>query len=636
MSKTGFLTITLEFLPLDDVHQQKETYLELLGRERLWKMATNQDPFIRRSLYRLLVLILQRNLIKFLVLDYLSKYVVIAASRSDQRGSAYEYSKMLAQLSRKCPEVWKVRPESTKESPHKSLCQFLAKGSQGAPADFWKQVLVVIRHVPQEILSPQLSESNVGDKANINMQILEAIQEGLLRKEESRFSQVEAWDTYLEAVTALIQIAGSCDDRSQLLNCTVTPLVEQYLRPDENYRRWVISGSSSIEPVAKAVAIISQGSASTFNELWSRLSNNFIQDIRTSLPEQSQDHVKSQGDIGTKATKWYNLQALTLKGSGASTLLPIFASTTIQELNTAADVLVARKGKPYGAADTIAIAVRCAPQVAVQDPKIRDLIVTFLQRQLVNLALSPSLPYLVTIADIFRNAGADVQAACNDAANAVVSADSSSMKSRALKTLLASPWLGDPVSSSALGTALQQELEKSLRGGEDGWDYVAAAMANPAIPVELAEGALSAMTSSLSIDGQLVAGLRGLDISVKRNPIAARKYSESSDGPTFLSRLLLLSDSPDDKISSHAQVLYKSIEEILTRNSDMEIRSAPMILVIRDTLMHSGPDSVRCVFSTVSSLKLHTLMVSYLVSRLWWNKRQKYYNRAHRRILPKL
>ena len=527
---------------------------------------------------------------------------------------------MLAQLSVRYPEVWKTQTESTNKSPDKSLCHFLTKGSQGAHAEFWRQVLIIIRHIPIQILSAQSDKPTVKDKQEVNTQILEAIHEGLLRKEESRLSQVEAWNTYLETVIILTRISGSSDAKFQLLSSLVAPIVEEYLRPDEKQRRWNIPGSSPAKVAAKAVEVISKGSADAFSELWNRLSNMLMQDLQTSLPEQSRDYAKSQGDIGTKVAKWYNLQALALKANDTSTLLPIFASTTKQELKIATNILVARNGKPFSAANAIAIALQSVPQITVQEYEVREFVISFLQRHLVNLALSPSLPYLIAVADELRSVGAPIQAACSDAVNTVVSADTSNTKSQALKTLLASPWLGESAVSSALGIALRQEVEQTLRERKGGWDYIEVAIANPAIPPVLAASILSIMTKSLSIEEQLAAGLRGLDITTKRNTIAIRDYSESSDGSTLLSRLLQLSDSPDDQISSTAQTLYKSIEEILARNSDSEARSAPMILVIRDALIRSGPDSVRYVLKLMSDPRLYLLTFHDTVLKRWSSK----------------
>ena len=550
---------------------------------------------MRKSLYRLIAVLLQNDLSELLDMKVISKYLVFTALRSDQRGSAYEYSKMLVHLSLRCPEVWTVHTESTKNLPRERLCHFLAKGSQGAPADFWKQILTIVRHLPPETLSPMSSNSDSHNKGNIDAQFLEAIHEGLLGKEESKLSQAEAWSTYLELVLIMIQSNSSPAARLQLLEAKVVPIIEQYLRPDEERRRWDISGSSPTEIVTKALYITLEGSSDGFREVWNRLSELFIHDIQTSLPEQSHDYAKSQDEVGAKARKWYNFQAVALKAIDAYTLSAAFTSTTEKEMQTAIDVLVARNGKPYSAANSIAIAVRSVPQAILQENKVIKLLSEFLRKHLAGLALSPSLHYLVTVVDEIRATGGEVQGAYRDTINSIVNSDTSIRRNRALKTLFASSWLGEESSSVILGDLVKEKLEQSLKGHEECWDFVALAMANPAVPAVLAQSIISTMVTSLSIDEQLTAGLRGLNIVTKRNMTAIQGFSESLGGSALLSRLLLLSDSPSDAISTGAKTLYKSIEDTLVRAGNAESRSPPMIRVIRDALFECGIDSVRYV-----------------------------------------
>ena len=587
------LTSAVESLSPDDTLKQNQIYQEILGQERLWKLAIYEESFVRKSLYRLIVAILQKDFTGLLDMKVISKYVVVAALRSDQRGSAYEYSKMLARLSASHPETWRIHTESTKKSPDKSLCQFLTKGSQGAPADFWKQILTVIRHIPLEIHSLLLSESKLQDKGEISVQVLDAIHEGILRKEDSSLSQAEAWTTYLETVPILLQSNTSPAARLQLLESMVVPIIEQYLRPDEKQRRWTVSGSSPAQVVIKALDITLAGSPDAFREAWTRLSDLFVQDIQTSLPEQSQSYTKSQDDLGTKAAKWYNLQAVALKTNDSNTLLTTFVSAIKREIRIAFDVLMARNGKPYGAANSIAIAVRSVPQATLQASEVREYIALFLQRHLASLALSPSLRYLITVTDETRVVGCKVQEACKDAVNMIVSSNISNVRNRGLKTLLASSWLGEESCSVVLGEVVEKELAQSLEGDEEDWDLIAVAMTNPVIPVTLAEKVISTLTASLSVDEKLTAGLRGLNIATQKNMVAVRGFSKASSGPVLLSRLLLLSDSPSEDVSNRAKTLYKAIEEGLSEAVGTEAQFAPMIQVIRDALFGSGIDSVR-------------------------------------------
>jgi hypothetical protein len=87
------------------------------------------------------------------------------------------------------------------------LRQFLKKGSQSGPRDYWARLTTLFRAIPSEILP-----SNAADAA----ELLSALQGGIIKKDEPKYNHEAAFGAYLDIV-ALINARLPEEDKAKLL-----------------------------------------------------------------------------------------------------------------------------------------------------------------------------------------------------------------------------------------------------------------------------------------------------------------------------------------------------------------------------------------------------------------------------------
>lgn len=575
---------------------------EFIAKEKVWKFASNSDPYVRLATYRLATTIVI-NHGDSVDLALLSDNILSSSLNISQIGSSLKYAQTLALLTVKSPTVWtQYYSGSGKKSETKRLCQYLKRGSQGGPPEYWFQIKTLIHEIPLSVLFPE-SDSEIEKTSEEGSQpdfpVLEALREGITNKEEPRTHQNIAWHTYLDACERIEACLLSNRNREDLAKYAMMPLVSQYVMPSIGHSEWTVSGSQQHDICARAFKRVFHISQGFFEQEWLRLSSRIIEDFQTSLPEQAKKHIESRDSISAEIKRWYILQAAIWRDYKSEFLQALIAQTLNSEVGTSILTLRERKGKPYSAAAILLYATEYLPEIFHTQAEIKETITKFAHEDIPKLLLSPSASQLITTLTRLNNF-ADVRSIYEAGVIDLRDAPESLARSDALKILVSSPLLAEVPKIETLANIVRLNLDKAKHGDESHWDLVMTAIGNPVIPNEFTDELLSDMVNGLSIEHEKSSCLEGLELAVKRNGQALKTYTKSSSGSTLLSRLLFLTESPDISISTKSQNLSIAIEAILADGKGSGRAVESMIEIINQGIATAEEDSLSYVFQNGS------------------------------------
>ncbi|KAL9136293.1 MAG: hypothetical protein Q9175_002499 [Cornicularia normoerica] len=362
------VTNLLESISEADIDKSRTLLSELLNEHILWQFASDGDAFVRRALYRLLGTVLA-SYKDTLNPSTISASVLVSGLNTTQSGSAFDYVKVLALLAVELPDAWTTYyPGSGKKSAANRLCHFLKKGSQGGPPDFWYQIAALVSNLPLSILvvSADTESNNKVDGEKVSpTPVLNALHEGLNSKDESRANRFAAWNAYLTASDVALSSLPDAATRRRVVTSSVLPILAQYVRPSSDNSRWAVTGAQGQEVCVRACNQAILRDAGSFEEEWIALSNIIIDDLKTSLPEQAKDYVKTQDSLSAEADRWYCLQSALLKGNRQDITGVIFKNTVSSEISSTVSILHTRNGKPYAAAAALEALVQKLPEIVL-------------------------------------------------------------------------------------------------------------------------------------------------------------------------------------------------------------------------------------------------------------------------------
>ena len=543
MIKTAL--IYLEIIPKADLVNCETELHSLLKGVKLWKSAYSPDAFVRRSIYRLLVILIAKRKEELDPL-LISSAVLTSGLTIDQTGSSSDYAKVLVSLSAKMPSVWTHDYQGTgKKAATIRLYQFLRKGSQSGSIAYWTHLGDFIRLLPTTVF---IKPGNALEDAGSPYSVLDALHEGIANSEESRTNSCVAWQVYL-STSDRIYASLQEKEKTKLVDSYVFPLVAQYIRPSFEGNRWSITGPQSELVCAKACSQVMDGDDKLFSGKWQDISSQFIGDLKTSLPEQSKDYSKSQDLLVVEASRWYSLQSTLLGGSVLTGVRETMINALNIEVEAEISILKNRNGKPYGAAAALDKVTQLFPEAILSNDTLKTQLYTFANSDLPQLMLSPSVGYLVHFLDLLQWT-CDVRQGFSRAAQSVREAVHSPQRANALRALLSSPALS---SNEILETIAMTSLDQALAGDDRGdWDAVAAATVNPEAPKRLTDGIIATLIKNLSLDEQPESALHGLEILSRRETQLIREYSATAQGSPLIEKLLFLGDSPDESTAQRA------------------------------------------------------------------------------------
>ena len=558
---------------------QVELY-RLLQSPKLWKSASSSDAFIRRSLYQLLVSLLE-HWITELNPTVVSSNVLTSSLNISQVGSANDYTNVLVRLTANLPSVWSQDYQGTgKKSAKNRLCQFLRKGSQGASTGYWASVGEFLELLPISIFSDQTVQPDAdGRTKNVEsiLEVLDALHDGIVHKDEARTNSYVAWQTYLLTCEKLCMLQQE-DQKNAFLDSHIYPLVFQYVRPSLENSRWSIFGSQAEDICVKACLTIIKENEDFFVHKLQDLSLKFVEDLRLSLPEHSKDYAKSQDALATRAVYWYCLQRTLWTKITLNALHEAIRINLNVELEAEISLLSNRIGKPYGAAAALEKAVELFHEVVLANDKLKIRLHNFANNDLPRLLFSASSQQLVHILDLLPRI-CDVTQGFNESIRLLLDAPQSAHTIRALHTLFSSSSI---VSNGSVAQLATKTLELALQSNEsESWEVLAAAFGNPEAPRDLIDTMLVILIQNLSIEERRDSSLYGIELLSRRNPESLQEYSKSLKGSSLVEKLLFLADSPDESTAQRALVLSNALQTASARGADKVDIYDPSLTIIK-------------------------------------------------------
>ena len=525
----------------------------------------------------------------------LSVNMLTSCLHTRQAGSAFDYARAVAALSTEIPDVWTVHYNgSGKKSPQNRLCYFLKRGSQGGPAEFWAQISLILTMLPAGIIMNATNESEKIDNQDEHTfsPVLSAIHEGLNSRDEARANQDAAWSTYLDAFELVLSSLPASPDKQRLYETSIFPIVTQHVRKLPDQSRWEISGPQQVALCTRACTIAVLGGFEEFLDGWKTFSSKVIEDLKTSLPEQSKEFATSQDAVSSEMDRWYRLQALLLKSNAATPISTIIESTLLCEVRSIISLINARNGKPFGAASALESLIQVIPGSMLYDNPIAEELVDFANNVIPNVLVSPSAPYLIRILGFLEGQN-DVWHVYEKCMRTLIDAPDSSAKAMALQSFISSPRLAD---TSSLSAVVLRDLSQAMKDDTGAlWDPVMAAIANPLAPKKLTDEILANMAAGLSVSPDTTAAINGLEKILKQNKSLLKNFVLSSDGSNLRSKLLFLADSTDESVSLRARNLNSSLERILSVNGGDNQAFKSMIAIVNEGLERAEPNSLSYV-----------------------------------------
>jgi hypothetical protein len=256
----------------------------------------------------------------------------------------------------------------------------------------------VLRIVPQNVLAGADKTSADGAITISSASALtEAFQEGLNSREEPRQNLNIGWKTYVKTAGWLSTVVPQ-EQQLELLQARLFPLALNCVRPDPGHPQWILPPQLAEETCIECIAtLVSNGQDEGLEFLWMKLSNDLLEAVKLSSPEQSKDFRSSQDSICAQAKRFFNLVPTVIsRASGAeneTNVQKILEQSGLLLLEGCLQVLRSRNGKPYGAAGVVEECVRNMPSVAKSS---QDLL-KFVQVDAPELLFSPSGDRLIAI-----------------------------------------------------------------------------------------------------------------------------------------------------------------------------------------------------------------------------------------------
>jgi hypothetical protein len=606
IAMVGSLVSNLTPEELTKFHSDYEIFL---GDKKVWDFASHSDASIRRAVHRFLKTCIakQPDAVKT-NLETISKSYLSVALNSDQLGSAYDYADALAVLTSNYPTVWTEHYHS-KTSVDRRLRQYLKKGSQMGPRDFWSRLVSILKALPKEVLPTTGADA---------AELLNSLHGGIIRKDESRLNLESAFTAYLD-ITTIICHGLPEDEQKKLLHAVVLPIVTQYLRPTLETSDWTIPPNST-RLINQIFAIA--GMSSVIEEAWTPFVQSFINDIKTSAPEQSKDHERSQSSLIKQAARFASVQQQALSSDSSDTLRSAFSKGCASIIAEAIDILNNRNGKPYGAAGVVAELLHKNATLISSNNETQQQLNDFIRDNIPKLILSPSASQLVDIL-YSMSASPSFEAAWTASLKAALSESDSPAKARALEAILTSPKIPDSFDLASSDLGLQEHVKSSVYAALEGsleWTSFSRILQSPShiLSSSTTDDILSSMTQSLSLSNQAPSALQGFRHVVKQTPSLLKTFLSTPKGSNLLQSLLLASESPDEAIAQEASAVNSSIQTLLSAESNSKqsmfdvihngLRDASQTSVTVETLVElakklvkssSGLDQVIGVFPAV-------------------------------------
>ncbi|OCT47255.1 C3HC4 type (RING finger) zinc finger containing protein [Cladophialophora carrionii] len=539
----------------------------ILEEKKLWEYSSHQDPTLRRALCSLAKTCAD-TIAHELDWKTLSGCFIGKALHSNQLGSSRQLSEALLSLTSVRPEIWTI-DYTSKTAASKRLFQFLRKGSQRGPVEFWSDVKALIKGIPLEAWSTIAEDGKV--RLEDGAVLLESLRAGVTSSEEPRQNLEAAWSSYVEISFWLLERLGDEQSRVKLLEDNALPLVTEYAASEPSTSLWVLPSTCNAEIAASIlVSILHRGMHSCFETTWTRLCQSLGDHMKLSLPESSKDFVKSQDKVISQVQRLFRLKRIILDAqhlpsSEKPQVADVIRRSDESLVVAAIELLKARNGKPYGAAGVLETVV--APTETLS--KSLEL---FLGSDALRLLASPSAEYLVAL--LLR-----ARASLAQVFTALVSAGDGPSASAALGRLAGDlseeeclqipdfePFIVERISSQ-LETSTTQQVVKSILQNPK--------LTSSALHKRICQRLVDQLSPDNGDNSQQVV-LRFVLSLLSDRTVNPSPFS-GDVARLLLAKLLLLTESGDEETAELASALLGKLKSTPTGTSSTAVSSAALV-----------------------------------------------------------
>jgi hypothetical protein len=544
------------------------------------------DPFVRRSVYNLLRSSLAQD-IEDLDWRIISNSIISQALPTPQLGSATEFSETLLVLSQNRPQIW-TTDFTGKTDPSKRLHQYIKKGSQGASEVFWTNLVELLQTTPMEIISRYGSKGG-NESSDIEISQAKALMTdlltGLTSRDEPRHNLKTGWAAYFDIGIWLSTLIPETE-RSELVTEYLTKIFDPYVNGDGE-DQWSLPPSiASATSTVAFLRLTNHGYDKELKEAWESVTQNLLQAVKLSLPEQSKDFRSSQDGVCTKATQYFKLEAAVLYNlpSENKSISGLFEETTLLLLKGSLEVLQVRNGKPYGAAAVVEEAIRHVPEFI----KDSENVINALKDAIPQLLPTPSADRIMSVI-LMCSDWEGFESVFDVSLETMTEATMQVSSGSALQKLLSTVDFQKVQESSHFVSIVSSSVEKAIAGNPSQWPFVFSVIENKTVPDEMIDKIVMVLVHGLSSDDATVvatlSGLSGLD---GQKPEALKRLRNGKEGSRLVARLLYLTESPVEEIGQKAEHLEKKMRETVSA----DVTSASTREILKQELQEVRPQSL--------------------------------------------
>jgi hypothetical protein len=488
------------------------------------------------------------------------------------------------------PQIW-TDDYTGKTSASKRLRQYIQKGSQGGHGNFWSNLDQVLRIIPQDVLAGADKTSTDGAITISSASALtEAFQEGLNSREEPRQNLNVGWKTYVR-IGGWFSTVVPQEQQFDLIQTRLFPLVVNYVRPDPEQHQWILPPQLAEDVCTECIAtLVSNGHHEGFQSLWMKLSNDLLEVVKLSSPEQSKYFRQSQDSICSQAKRLFALIPTVLSQvsgpENEAVVQKVIEQSALLLLEGCLQVLRSRNGKPYGAAGVVEECVRNLPSVANRS---QDLL-RFIQNDAPGLLFSPSGDRLIAIILACREWDG-FSTSFERVVESAMELEPEQSNAHILQTLLSTLDFNEVGDKAKLSSLIMRALENSLRGSHAHWAIVISVLQNQTSQGQLRDGIFLSIIDALSQDDRVFNALHGLSHLGQAVPSRVREFQAGAHGSKLTAKLLYLTESPSEEVASLAESLMKTFKETVVGDTSTKSK----IEILHSGFSHANEESLSYV-----------------------------------------
>lgn len=408
---------------------------------------------------------------------------------------------------------------------------------------------------------------------------------GLTSRDEPRHNLKTGWAAYYDVGMWLLTVIPETE-RNELITEYLTKIFDPYVNGSDDYQ-WILPPSIASATCTLAfLRLTNNGYEKVLKEVWESVTQNLLQAVKLSLPEQSKDFRSSQDGVCTKATRYFKLEAEIIYNlpTENQVISVSFKETTLLLLRGSLQLLQVRNGKPYGAAAVVEEAIRHVPEFI----KDIDDVVNALKDVIPQLLPTPSADRIMSVV-LMCSDWEGFESVFDASIETMTDVTMQGSSGLALQTLLSTVDFQKVKESSHFVSIVLSSVEKAIGGNPSQWSFVFSVIENNTVPNEMIDKIVMVLVHGLSSDDDTVlATLSGLSGLEGQKPEALERLRNGKEGSRLVARLLYLTESPNEEISYKATYL----EKMMRATVSADITSASTREILKQELQKVGPQSL--------------------------------------------